>query len=205
MKWANVKCCGEQSLIIQICTRDGAKRARCSISFISACVCNRSGRWEHFMCSSTMMKKGYFRNFEIEDNGKSLSTFVMQLSAPPSFSAQKNEMWKFHFPFHSSFLPSNSNVLVNGNSDDYEVKMLFESRKFSLFNISTLAIRSLNCLSVKICLSFIFLITDNMLHYYIQKVNIQLSLQQSLNWLSVKTCPYKKIYSKSNVLLNRQQ
>ena len=40
----------------------------------------------------SMMKKDYFRNFEIEENGKSLSTFVMQLSAPPPFSAQKNEM-----------------------------------------------------------------------------------------------------------------
>ena len=39
----------------------------------------------------------------------------------------------------SSFLNSNSNVLVNGNFDDYDVKMLFESRKFSLFNISTLS------------------------------------------------------------------
>ena len=39
----------------------------------------------------------------------------------------------------SSFLNSNSNVLVNGNFDDYEVKMLFESRKFSLFNISTVS------------------------------------------------------------------
>ena len=55
-------------------------------------------------------------------------------------------------------------------------------------------IRSLNCLSVKTCLSFIFLITDNVLHYYIQKVMFQLSLKQSLNWLSVKTCSYKKIY-----------
>ena len=55
-------------------------------------------------------------------------------------------------------------------------------------------IRSLNCLSVKTCLSYIFPITDNMLHYFIQKVMFQLSLQQSLNWLSVKTCSYKKIY-----------
>ena len=47
---------------------------------------------EAFHVQRTMMKKGYFRNFEIEDNGKSLSTFVMQLSAPPPFSAQKNEM-----------------------------------------------------------------------------------------------------------------
>ena len=37
---------------------------------------------EAFHVQRTMMKKGYFCNFEIEDNGKSLSTFVMQLSAP---------------------------------------------------------------------------------------------------------------------------
>ena len=35
-----------------------------------------------FHVQRTMMKKGYFCNLEIEDNGKSLSTFVMQLSAP---------------------------------------------------------------------------------------------------------------------------
>ena len=133
VKWANVKCCGEQSLIIQICTRDGAKRAKCPISFISACVCNRSGRWEHFMCSSTMMKKGYFRNFEIEDNGKSLSTFVMQLSAPLHALHKRLKCESFIFLFtHHSYIQT---VLYWS----MEILMItglkcFESRKFSLFN-----------------------------------------------------------------------
>ena len=54
-----------------------------------------------FHVQRAMMKNGYFCNFEKEDNGKSLSTFVMQLSAPHPCSAQKNEMRKFHFPHHS--------------------------------------------------------------------------------------------------------
>ena len=109
------------------------------LSFLHMFATDLEDKMEAFHVQRNMMKKGHFCNFEIEDNGKSLSTFVMQLSAPPPCSAQKNEMSKFHFPRHSSFLHSNSNVLVNGNFDDYEVKMLFESRKFSLFNISTLA------------------------------------------------------------------
>ena len=134
-----MKCCGEQSLIIQICTRDGAKRARCSISFISACVCNRSRRWKHFMCTAQWWKRVIFCNFEIEDNGKSLSTFVMQLSAPLHALHKRMKCESFIFLFtHHSYIQT---VLYWS----MEILMItglkcFESRKFSLFDISTLSL-----------------------------------------------------------------
>ena len=58
-----------------------------------------------FHVQRTMMKKGYFCNFEIEDNGKSLSTFVMQLSAPLHALHKRLKCESFIFLFtHHSYL-----------------------------------------------------------------------------------------------------
>ena len=148
-----------------------------------------------------MMKKGYFRNFEIEDNGKSLSTFVMQLSAPLHVLHKRMKCESFIFLFtHHSYLQT----VMYWSMETLMITRLKcslnpESSHCLTFQLSP--IRSLNCLSVKTCLSFIFLITDNMLHYFIQKVMFQLFLQRSLNCLSVKTW-YKKSYAQKVMYLS---
>ena len=63
-----------------------------------------------------------FRDRRYQDNGKSLSTFVMQLSAPLHALHKRLKCESFIFLFtHHSYIQI---VLVNGNFDDYRVKML---------------------------------------------------------------------------------
>ena len=119
-----------------------------------------------FQVQRTMMKKGYFCNFEIEDNGKSLSTFVMQLSAPFHALHIRTKCEDFTFLItHHSYIQT----VIYWSMESLMITRLKcslnpESSHCLTFQFSPNPLRSLNGLSVKTGISFIFLITDNMLH-----------------------------------------
>ena len=106
------------------------------LSFPHMFATDLGDKMQAFHVQRTMMKKGHFCNFEKEDNGKSLSTFVMQLSAPPPCSAQKNEMRKFHFPHHShhsyTYLIF---VIFFTQATFFENKIYTEKRQFFALNL----------------------------------------------------------------------